>query len=101
MKEQLGSYGNRRAEINRGKCYYLTEVKACHKEATEMAYRVKSFGMEIRPFKTMKELELLDELVNNYVTESGVKRIISVSDAAITDDKGETIGLVRVLGYED
>ncbi len=66
-----------------------------------MGYKVKSFGMEIRPLKTMQELSQLDARVNRFVAESGVKRIISVADAPTTDDKGETIGLVRVVAYED
>jgi hypothetical protein len=66
-----------------------------------MAFKVKSFGMEIRPLKTMQELHELDALVNRFVAENGVKRIVSVSDSPTTDDKGETIGLVRVVAYED
>lgn len=66
-----------------------------------MAFKVRSFGTEIKPMKTMTELRELDAMVNKFITENGVKRIISVSDSATTDDKGETIGLVRVLAYED
>ncbi len=65
-----------------------------------MAIKVKSFGMEIRPMKTMKELEMLDDKVNTFIAGNGVKKVISVSDAATTDDKGETIGLVRLVTYE-
>lgn len=63
-------------------------------------FKVKTFGVEIRPLKTMHELTELDEMVNNFISESNVKRVISVSDVATTDDKGETIGLIRVLCYE-
>jgi hypothetical protein len=49
----------------------------------------------------MGELAELDALVNTFIAGHGVKRIISVSDAPTTDDTGETIGLVRVLAYED
>ncbi len=66
-----------------------------------MGYKVKTFGMEIRPLKTMQELSSLDAMVNDFVAGNGVKRIISVSDSPTTDDKGETIGLVRVVAYED
>ena len=66
-----------------------------------MGFKVKSFGMEIRPLKTMQELSQLDARVNRFVAESGVKRIISVADSPTTDDNGETIGLVRVVAYED
>lgn len=66
-----------------------------------MSFKVKSFGIEIRPMKTMRELQEFDAMVNQFVAENGVKRVISVSDSATTDDKGETIGLVRVVAYED
>lgn len=66
-----------------------------------MAIKVKSFGMEIRPLKTMKELKTLDDAVNEFITQNGVRKVISVSDSPTTDDKGETIGLVRVVAYED
>lgn len=66
-----------------------------------MAIKVKSFGMEIRPLKTMQELKTLDEAVNSFIAQNGVKKVVSVSDSPTTDDKGETIGLVRVVAYED
>jgi hypothetical protein len=62
--------------------------------------KVKTFGIEIRPLKAMHELADLDEKVNRFITENNVKRVITVSDVATTDDSGETIGLIRVLGYE-
>jgi len=63
--------------------------------------KVKSFGIEIRPMMTMQELHELDRMVNDFITQNNIKRVISVSDAATTDDKGETIGLIRVLCYEE
>ncbi len=66
-----------------------------------MAIRVKSFGMEIRPLKTMRELEQLDNRVNDFIAGAGIRKVISVSDTATTDDKGETIGIVRVVTYEE
>jgi len=66
-----------------------------------MAVKVKSFGMEIRPLKTMQELATLDDLVNRFIADNGIKRVISVADTPTTDDSGETIGLVRVLAYEE
>jgi len=62
--------------------------------------KVKTFGMEIRPLRTMHELSELDEMVNKYLAENNIKNVVSVSDTATTDDKGETIGLVRVVCYE-
>jgi hypothetical protein len=66
-----------------------------------MAVKVKSFGMEIRPMKTMQELKQLDDAVNSFIAANGIKKLISVADSSTTDDKGETIGLVRVIAYED
>ncbi|HEX5773049.1 MAG TPA: hypothetical protein VFY07_01915 [Geomobilimonas sp.] len=66
-----------------------------------MALKVKSFGMEIRPLKTMQELQQLDAVVNEFIAGNGIRKLISVSDSPTTDDKGETIGLVRVVAYEE
>lgn len=66
-----------------------------------MGYKVKTFGMELRPLKAMQELSALDAMVNAFVAGNGVKRIVSVSDSPTTDDQDETIGLVRVVAYED
>ena len=66
-----------------------------------MAIKIKSFGMEIRPLKTMQELKQLDNVVNEFIAENGIKKVISVSDSSTTDDKGETIGLVRIIAYEE
>ncbi len=66
-----------------------------------MAIKVKSFGMEIRPLKTMQELKTLDDAVNAFIAQNGVKKVVSVSDSPTTDDTGATIGLVRVIAYED
>jgi hypothetical protein len=39
-------------------------------------------------------------MVNTFVEENNVQRIISVSDACTTDDSGASIGLIRVVAYE-
>ena len=62
--------------------------------------KVKTFGMEIRPLKTMHELAALDDIVNKFLVEHDVRRVISVSDVATTDNTGETIGIIRVVSYE-
>lgn len=64
-------------------------------------FKVKTFGMEIRPMKTMQELKEIDRQVNQFMAEANVKEVVSVSDMPTTDDKGETIGLIRVLCYKD
>ncbi len=63
-------------------------------------FKAKTFGIELRPLKTMHELTELDEMVNGFLKENKIKRVVSVSDTATTDDTGETIGLIRVLCYE-
>lgn len=62
--------------------------------------KVKTFTTELRIFKTIKELKGLDEEVNRFIQKNRVKRVISVSDAATTDNTGATIGLIRVMAYE-
>lgn len=57
--------------------------------------------MVIQPLKAMHELADLDAMVNSFLSEKSVKKVVSVSDAATTDDTGETIGLIRVLCYEE
>jgi hypothetical protein len=68
--------------------------------AERKGWKVKTFTTELRIFQTMKELEILDERVNQFIAENGVKKVISVSDSATTDNSGATIGLIRVLTFE-
>jgi len=63
-------------------------------------WKVKTFTTELRIFQTMKELETLDHQVNQFIAESRVKKVVSVSDSVTTDTSGATIGLIRVLTYE-
>ena len=63
-------------------------------------FKVKTFGMEIKPMKTMKELSELDASINTFISRNEIKRVLSVSDSLTTSDKGETIGIVRVICYE-
>ncbi|MFC2123154.1 hypothetical protein ACFLRP_05670 [Bacteroidota bacterium] len=62
--------------------------------------KVKTFTSELKVFHTMQELNKLDEEVNRFISEQGIKQVISVSDACTTDDKGATIGIIRTLTYE-
>jgi len=63
-------------------------------------WRVKTFATEIKIFQTMKELEILDDMVNRFIVDHKVKKVVSVNDTATTDNTGATIGLIRVLTYE-
>ncbi len=62
--------------------------------------RVKTFTQTIEVFKTAKELEALDDMVNNFITENNIKKIVSISDTTTTNERGATIGIIRVLAYE-
>jgi hypothetical protein len=62
--------------------------------------KVKTFATELKIFQTMKELYGLDEQVNQFIKEHNITKIVSVSDTCTTDDKGATIGLIRVVAYE-
>ena len=61
--------------------------------------KVKTFTNEIRVLHVMKELEELDAQVNNFIDNSKVGKIISVSDSCTSGD-GNTIGIIRVVAYE-
>ena len=63
-------------------------------------FKVKTFTTELKIFQTMKELETLDNQVNRFIIENGVKKVVSVTDTATTDNTGATIGLIRVVTYE-
>jgi hypothetical protein len=62
--------------------------------------KVKTFASPLKIFQARKELEELDNMVNKFIEENNVQRIVSVSDACTTDDTGASIGLIRVLAYE-
>ena len=61
--------------------------------------RVKTFASPIKIFHARKEIEDLDAMVNSFIKENKVQKVISVSDTCTSDDSG-TIGLIRVLAYE-
>ena len=62
--------------------------------------RVKTFTSELKPFHTMRELETLDDQVNEFLKENTPGKIISVSDTCTSDDSGATIGIIRVIAYQ-
>jgi len=61
---------------------------------------VKTFTQVLQIFKTAKELEDLDQRVNDFLRREGIQKVVSVSDTATTDDKGATMGIIRVVAYE-
>jgi hypothetical protein len=62
--------------------------------------KVKTFASPLKIFQARKELEELDGLVNKFIEENKIQKIISVSDACTTDDSGATMGMIRVIAYE-
>jgi len=68
--------------------------------AEKKKIKVKTFTNELKIFQTMKELAALDEQVNRFIAENGVKKVISISDSTTTDATGATMGLILVLAYE-
>lgn len=62
--------------------------------------KVKTFATELKIFHTMKELYDLDDKVNQFVKDNNISKVVSVSDTCTTDDKGATIGVIRVIAYE-
>lgn len=52
-------------------------------------------------FETMRELATLDDRVNQFIAEKKVKKVISVSDTTTSDNTGASMGLIRVLVYEE
>lgn len=61
--------------------------------------KVKTFGEPLQPFKAQRELDELDERVNQFVQDNKITKVISVSDST-TVEAGNTCGLIRVLAYE-
>ncbi len=62
--------------------------------------KVKTFASPLKIFQAKKELEELDAMVNRFIEENSVQKVISVSDTCTTDDSGASIVLVRVIAYE-
>jgi hypothetical protein len=62
--------------------------------------KVKTFACPMRIFQAKGEIESLDDMINQFISENGIEKVISVSDACTTDDTGATIGIIRVLAYE-
>jgi len=62
--------------------------------------KVKTFGEPLEPFRARKELDELDARINQFISDNGIKQVISVSDST-TNEAGSTIGLIRVLVYDE
>ena len=63
--------------------------------------KVRSFTAQLKIFHARHELDELDREVNDFIASQGIKKVISINDASTTGDKGETIGVIRALAYEE
>jgi hypothetical protein len=63
--------------------------------------KVKTFTSPLKVFHTKQALDRLDEQVNNFISERTGRRVVSVSDTCTTDDNGSTMGIIRVVTYEE
>ena len=80
--------------------YYLTTKQHHFQKKGGTMIKVKTFASPLKIFQAKKEIEELDAIVNKFIEDNEVQKIISVSDAPTSDDNGATIGLIRVLAYE-
>jgi len=62
--------------------------------------KVKTFTQSLQIFHVTKELCKLDETVNEFLNTPPEKRLISVNDTS-TEGEGGTIGIIRVVAYEE
>ena len=60
--------------------------------------RVETFTQKLEIFKTINQLKELDEKVNQFLAG---KDVVSVSDTTTTNEKGATIGIIRVVTYKE
>ena len=63
--------------------------------------KVKTFGQVLKIFETQRELHELDDEVNTWLRENKIKKVISVSDAVLTNEGGGTQGVIRAVTYEE
>ena len=63
--------------------------------------KVKSFTAQLKIFHARHVLDELDKEVSDFIASKGIRKVISVSDASTTGDTGGTIGLIRVLTFEE
>ena len=62
--------------------------------------KVKTFTSPLTVFHVKEQLETIDDLVNRFIEDNGVQKVVSVSDTTTTDDSGSSIGIIRVVTYE-
>ena len=63
--------------------------------------KVRTFTSQLKIFHMMKEIAELDKQVNDFISSKQIRNVMSTSDALTTGGDGETVGIVRVLTYEE
>ena len=63
--------------------------------------KVKTFACPLQIFRAKDEMSKLDQQVNQFIRDNNISQVVSVSDACTTDDTGATIGLIRVMTYQE
>ncbi len=63
--------------------------------------KVKTFASPLKVFHVKEQLENLDTMINQFIAENNIGKIISVSNTCTTDDTGASIGIIRVVSYEE
>ena len=62
--------------------------------------KVKTFTSLLRIFHVHNELLELDKAVNDFLQQNNIKKVVSVCDST-TNTNGGTMGIIRVVTYEE
>ena len=62
--------------------------------------KVKTFSSSLKIFQVHNELMSLDKEVNDFLQANKINKVVSVSDSTTNIDGG-TMGVIRVLAYEE
>ena len=62
--------------------------------------KVKTFTSPLKIFHVHNELMSLDKEVNEFLETNKIKKVVSVSDSTTNIDGG-TMGVIRILAYEE
>ena len=62
--------------------------------------KIKTFSSSLKIFQVHNELMSLDKEVNDFLQANKIKKVVSVSDSTTNIDGG-TMGIIRILAYEE
>ncbi|HHT9130739.1 MAG TPA: hypothetical protein ACFYEC_07745 [Candidatus Brocadiaceae bacterium] len=62
--------------------------------------KVKTFTSPLKIFQVHNELVALDKEVNDFLQANKIKKVVSISDSTTSTDGG-TMGIIRVVAYEE